>query len=409
MTASLLSPSLAAAPPRRQLFAATLLVMALHALLLVGLPELGRQVRPGEQGTAFVTRLIAPPAPAPAAMPAPPQAQPAPAVTAPRPAPPPRVRPAAPPRPPPKPAAPAPAVAEPLPAPAPSPAPTETAPSSASASSTATGAPPAEPSLLGPRPPGSFGGGLAAQAITPPLAGADAAAALQWAASAGDAPTALPPAAILNYRTQVSIGGQSATVTTSLNWRQDGQQYEARWPLYGPRFGDHSRRSRGLLAPQGLVPVDATLRTSDAQTVRFDHLAQQLVYPDGPVPLRPGTQDRLSVLLQLAALLAGDAARYPVGSRIELPAAHAHGAGNWRFEVEAEERLVAPTGQELPTLRLVHTPLDGRDARIELWLARGVHYLPVRVRVTEANGDTVEHTMLSAFTQQVPRHGTSTP
>ena len=70
---------------------------------------------------------------------------------------------------------------------------------------------------------------------------------------------------------------------------------------------------------------------------------------------------------------------------------------------------MAPTGQELPTLRLVHTPLDGRDARIELWLARGVHYLPVRVRVTEANGDTVEHTMLSAFTQQVPRHGTSTP
>ena len=402
-----LSPPIAAAPPRRQLLAATTVVIALHAVLLTGLPDWSRSIRPGEQGTAFETRLIAPPAPTPAPA-SPPAAAPTPPVVA---APPPnpraeRARPRTLPRParaqPAEPPAPAPEATD-----SPSVEPTPDTPSptsSTQASSSAT----AEPSLIGPRPPGSFGGGSAPQAITPPLAAAEATAALQWAASAGDAPTVVPPAASVSYRTAVNIGGQADNLTTTLNWRHDGRQYDARWALYGPRFGDHSRTSTGLLAPQGLVPVEAALRTTDAQTVRFDYAAEQLRFASGSAPLRAGTQDRLSVLLQLGALLAGDVARYPVGSHIELPAAHARGPGSWRFEIEAEDRLVAFKGQELPTLRLVHTPQDAADARIEVWLSRGVHYLPVRVRITEANGDTVEHTMQSAYTQQVPGASTLT-
>ena len=387
------------------MLAATALVIALHALLLVGLPELGRIIRPGVLGTAFVTRMIAPPAPAPLARPA--AAPPAAPVAA---APPPvaqadRARAPTPPRPArPRPTEPPPPVVADNPSAQPSPD-TPPTPRSAQANSAAT----AEASLLGPRPPGSFGGGSAEQPITPPLAGAEAAAALQSAAGASDVPATVPPAASVSYRTEVYIGGQAVTLTTTLNWRQDGHQYDARWTLYGPRFGDHSRSSTGLLAPQGLVPVDAALRTTEAQTVRFDYATQQLLFASGSAPLRAGTQDRLSVLLQLGAWLAGDAARYPVGSRIELPAAHAHGPGTWRFEVEAEERLVALKGQELPTLRLVHAPQDAADARLEVWLGRSLNYLPVRLRITEANGDTVEHTMQSAYTQQVPGARTATP
>jgi hypothetical protein len=136
----------------------------------------------------------------------------------------------------------------------------------------------------------------------------------------------------------------------------------------------------------------------------FDYTARQVHFgaPNTDAPLRAGEQDRLSVLLQLGALLAGDAKRYPVGSVIELPAAHPYGTGTWRFAVEAEEQVTALQGQALPTLRLTHYAESDSDARIQVWLGRTINYLPVRLRITESNGDTVEHTMQTAHTQEVP-------
>ena len=397
------SPAFTAAPPRRQLIAATTLVIAVHAALIAGLPRLDLSVRPGEQGTAFETRLIAPPAPpAPQA----PTEQPAAATPPPSPAAAPATARPARKRPRPPPATPA----EPLEAPTPVEA---SSPDAELAGSTPEASPPsaAQPSLLGPRPLASFGGGLAPKPITLPLPADEAATALQLASAAGDVPATVPPAATLTYRSAAHFGGEAVTLTTTLNWRQDGRLYEARWALYGPRLGDHTRTAVGLLSPHGLMPVRAEFSTKDVQSVRFDYLAQQIHFTpsDTISPLQAGTQDRLSVLLQLGALLAADPPRYPVGSRLELPAAHLHGPGRWRFTVEAEEPVTALKGQELPTLRLVHVPDGDGDARIEVWLGSTIHYLPVRVHITEANGDTVEHTMQTAYTLQVPPSTTATP
>ena len=117
--------------------------------------------------------------------------------------------------------------------------------------------------------------------------------------------------------------------------------------------------------------------------------------------LAAGTQDRLSVLIQLGALLAGDARRYPPASVIELPAAHANGPGQWRFTVIGPETEAA-MGRALDSVHLLHEPQGADDARIDVWLARQVEYLPVRLRITEANGDTFEHTVQTAYTETVP-------
>ncbi|MFT4194508.1 DUF3108 domain-containing protein, partial [Ottowia sp.] len=291
--------------------------------------------------------------------------------------------------------------ARPRPQPAEAPRPAEPA----SFRSQAAGGLEPEPSLLGPPPLGSFGGKSAPEPITPPLPTDEAGLALDAAAAAGDAPAQVAPAAEITYLTNASYGGQAVTMRTTLDWRQDGRLYQAKWVLYSPRFGDHTRTATGLLAPQGLVPAQAALSTSKPQEMRFDYPARQVHFSatGADEPLRPGMQDRLSVLLQLGALLAGDPARYPVGTRIELPAAHPHGAGTWRFEVQAEEPVAALANRELPTLRLLHEPENAQDARVEVWLGRTVNYLPVRVRVTEPNGDTVEHTMQDAYTQRVPQ------
>lgn len=365
--------------PGRQLTSVTLLVAAVHALLLLGLPRLGQTARASQDAGTFATRLVAPPAeaspPTPEAAPPPPPA--------PAPAPAPVTRPKAKPAPKPK-----------------APATVQSATSARDASSDAK----AETPVLGPYTGATFGGESNPLPITVPLPPADAATALTFAQGLGDAPVRIPRAAQLAYRTTGTIGGESFEVPTTLNWRQDGRWYDARWNLYvyGSRIGQRTRSVTGLLAPQGLVPVQATLRTPEVQDVRFDYDAQRVRFAADDAPLQAGMQDRVGVLLQLGALLAGDPGRYPAGSVIELPAAHLHGTGRWRFVVEADETVPALGDRTLPTVRLVHAAQGERDVRIEAWLGRTLDYLPVRLRVTEANGDTVEHTVTAAYTQLVP-------
>ena len=98
-----------------------------------------------------------------------------------------------------------------------------------------------------------------------------------------------------------------------------------------------------------------------------------------------GAQDKLTALLQLSALLAGAPERYPAGSSIRFQAADAHRAEVWDFKVGATELLDLPGG---PTqaLKLSKSPTVEFDQGIEVWLAPAMHYLPVRLRITEANG-----------------------
>lgn len=373
------------APPR-QLVTATLVVVAIHALLLLGLPQLGRMTRAGQDAGTFVTRLIAPPSAD--AVPAPIAAAPPPQVTAP-----PRPRP-----PPTRTEAQAPAVDSGAATPPPEPA------QAANASETPGRAAPAV-SQLGPRPAGAaFGGQSAPVPIEPPTTAQVAATALEFAPQSGDAPVRVPRAAELSYRAVGRIGEQDFELPTTLHWRQDGHLYEIRWTLYSPRIGEQTRYAVGLLSPHGLVPIRAELRTPDIKDMRFDYARQRVSLGaiDAEAAVAAGTQDRLGVLIQLGALLAGDPDRYPAGRAIELPAVHPTGTGRWRFVVEADEALPALKGRSLPTVRLVHAAQDAGDARIELWLGRTLDYLPVRVRITEANGDAVQYDVVTAWAQPTP-------
>lgn len=390
------APALAPVPTpyRRQLAGTTVLVVAIHALLVLGLPHLRQTPLAGQDAGTFVTRLIAPPAPAPSVEP----------------------QPVAPPTPLPQPDKPA----EPKPKPRPAkshpaqPSQAPTPPSTSAAESprtpaTSRGSVDAAVSLLTPKPVGDFGGAIAPMPIQPPLSSSEAAPALKLAQDMGDAPIRLARAAVLSYQAAGTIDGQEFTVPTPVRWRQDGQWYEIRWGFYNPKVGEQTRSTIGLIAPQGLVPVRAESRTPDAQEIGFDYNTRQVWFSaaGAHAPLVPGAVDRLSVLFQLGALLGGDPARYPVGSTIELPAAHLRGAGLWSFVVEPNEDLPALGDQTVPTIRLVHAPHDQRDARIEVWLGPTLDYLPVRLRVTEPTGDHVEYNLARAYSQPTPTNSTA--
>ena len=100
----------------------------------------------------------------------------------------------------------------------------------------------------------------------------------------------------------------------------------------------------------------------------------------------PGVQDRLSVFIQLGALLAADPARFVPGTQVTLTTVSARSADRWTFSIEEQETLDLPAGPT-PAWKLLRLPRRDYDQKAELWLAPDLGYVPVRIRLTQANGD----------------------
>ena len=106
-------------------------------------------------------------------------------------------------------------------------------------------------------------------------------------------------------------------------------------------------------------------------------------------PIEPGAQDRLSVFLQLASMLAAAPERYPTGTQIAMTTVSARAADVWTFTVEGEQTLDLPVGT-MRTMQLQRLPRRDYDQKAQVWLAPELGYLPARIRITETNGDFVE-------------------
>ncbi|MNV62585.1 hypothetical protein D3C71_1551360 [compost metagenome] len=64
----------------------------------------------------------------------------------------------------------------------------------------------------------------------------------------------------------------------------------------------------------------------------------------------------------------------------------ARSADRWTFTIEGAETLDLPAGAT-PTLKLQRLPRKDYDQKAELWVAPALGYLPVRIKLTQANGD----------------------
>jgi Protein of unknown function (DUF3108) len=206
------------------------------------------------------------------------------------------------------------------------------------------------------------------------------------------APPVTVPAAL---RLAYTVNGEARRVPYSaqgvLMFRHDGQVYEARAEISAFLFGARVQTSTGGLTPQGLAPARFADKWRNERAVHFDRERGRITFSANTpeAPLLPGAQDRLSVLMQLGALLAGAPARYPAGASITLQTAGPRDAEDWQFTVAGPETLTLPSG-ETATVKLSRAPRREFDQRVEVWLAPALGYLPARLRITQANGDFVD-------------------
>ena len=360
----------APATGRRLLVWLTLGVALVHLALLSGLPDMLAVFQPEATlpTRSFATRTIAPVPPAPT--------QPAAPVTSTPRAKRPRALPAPPQPTPPQPAQPADTPPAPLAEAeaeaAPAPAPGDSAPASQVASADANPVPGATPS-----------GAPAAPGAPAATAGTD---------SAAEPPVklAIPPSVRLLYDVN-GVVTYAYTGGSELLWLNQGNGYSARLQITKVGFNLRTWTSKGDLTGQGLAPLRFGDRTRSEIAAHFQRdkgiVSFSANTPD--IALLNGAQDYLSSFFQLAAMLAGEPQRYPLGSQIAFQVVNARSAEPWAFRVDGPETTPLPDGPKA-AIKLTREHDAQYDTKVELWLAPDLSYVPVRIRLSQGNGDFAE-------------------
>lgn len=236
--------------------------------------------------------------------------------------------------------------------------------------------------------PTPAGAGVATERPAPAASAAPPPAA---AASHADAPAHVAPSAQLVYQVSGHARGIPYSASATLDWQQDGSRYAAQWNFAGPLGLTRQQTSAGAITPHGLAPERFGERSRSERAAHFERGRGRIVFSSNTpeAELAAGAQDRLSVTLQLGALIAAAPARYPPGTHIVLQVAGARDASAWTFQVLGDETLQL-AGQPMPCVKLERPPDEPYGQRIELWLARERHFLPVRLRITQGNGDVAD-------------------
>ncbi len=205
-------------------------------------------------------------------------------------------------------------------------------------------------------------------------------------------PVRIAPPLHLHYEVSGHTRERAVTGQAELSWQHDGVHYEARLDQDGEGLVRRRQHSAGQITPRGLAPRRYAERTRHEEAVHFERGDGRAVFSANrpPAPLQSDAQDRLSLLLQLGARIAARPRAYPPGSHLEIQTATTREATIWRFQVEGREELRLPGGHQ-DTLRLMRRPVGEFEPRLEVWLAPGLDYAPVRMRLTQPTGDHLDY------------------
>jgi hypothetical protein len=208
-----------------------------------------------------------------------------------------------------------------------------------------------------------------------------------------------PPSSRLSYTVTRTVPGRPAMAgeTAQLDWEYGDGAYRLRLDGVLGRLESEGGEDDAGIAPSQASeagPGGAGLTRFNREQGRIEHGALA-----ASEPLNLGSQDRASVLMQLAGI--GLAEPDQVQDTIEIVVAGSGGARIARWQVVGKEELATPAGL-LATVRLAQLAPAGA-ARVEVWLAPERSWLPVQLRVTQADGSVANQVVTQMETDAAPR------
>jgi hypothetical protein len=206
--------------------------------------------------------------------------------------------------------------------------------------------------------------------------------------------SAVPEPVKLSY--QVHTNKFPFSLSGELVWYHSDARYQAKLE-YGAFGQKRSQTSAGKLGHEGLLPDRFADKSRSELAAHFNRQQHKITFsantPDAV--LESGAQDRLSVLIQIATLMASAPSRFSPASTLTIQTVGPRAADAWVFTVGTSEALELPGGT-LDAVKISRVPRQTYDQQLEIWLAPQLGYLPARVRITEANGDYVDQKWLQS-------------
>jgi hypothetical protein len=208
----------------------------------------------------------------------------------------------------------------------------------------------------------------------------------------------LPESGIIYYDTYVD--GQQYQ-TGEIDWITDGTSYRLYINIPYAFVGPFVFESRGTVDAYGLAPsIYWTQRgTRPPRYSRFDRNEKgggQMFFSEKPEftpEIIPGTQDRFSLMFQVASLLNGDGKIDEAGSIRGIPVVDYNTLEMWQFKSYGEAIT-----EDIPSLgktttrhyALMQREKDPYKRQVDIWLAKDLDWLPGRIRSRESNGRVLE-------------------
>jgi hypothetical protein len=190
--------------------------------------------------------------------------------------------------------------------------------------------------------------------------------------------TQMPPAMTLRYEVQRGM----LHGTGDLAWRPQGEHYALALEFKVGGLTILSQVSSGGFDAAGIAPLrftDQRLRRA-ATAANFQRAAGKISYSGSSkeFPLRPGAQDRLSWMVQLAAIVAAEPRLATPDAKVVMAVTGSHAdLGVWVFRCVGPD-TVAARGGSVDAIKFVREPREAYDTTVQVWLDPRHHDLPVR-------------------------------
>ncbi len=218
-------------------------------------------------------------------------------------------------------------------------------------------------------------------------------------------PTNLPPSAQLHYRIKANKNILSLDGEADVNWHvtnsKSDRSYSITTETNAAILGKILQaNSSGKIDSFGLAPnqYDEIPRNRKPAKTEFDRDDQLIKFSESSetYPLKGGEQDRTSVIWQLVSVARASADKFVPNSTWLFFVAGRRDAEKWTFTVGKKEKLSTSIFGEISAVHVIkEPPPDAKGQQIELWLAPGKEWYPVRLKFSDADGITIDQNLVS--------------
>ncbi|MET3108779.1 hypothetical protein AAKU67_003588 [Oxalobacteraceae bacterium GrIS 2.11] len=209
--------------------------------------------------------------------------------------------------------------------------------------------------------------------------------------------TNLPPSAQLHYSIKADRSGLTLTGEATVSWQQTAanNSYAISTETHAAIFGKILQAdSHGTIDAFGLAPelYEERPRNKSATQTHFNRESKQITFSESAdtYPILGGEQDRNSIVWQLVSMARAAPKKFLPKSEWNFFVAGRHDAERWTFTVSENVTMATAMGN-IATVHIVKAPPpDSKDQRLDIWLAPSLEWYPVRLKFSDANGDTID-------------------